>query len=96
MHVGYWLFFWGRSAGDWKVNKEVLDVVGEILTKESHSSKAMDFVPRPGFKVDAGYIRRQLSGIARRLASGDHSYHACQVAIAYKYKDRVKLASEGL
>ncbi|MCU7844604.1 MAG: hypothetical protein KZQ93_12270 [Candidatus Thiodiazotropha sp. (ex Monitilora ramsayi)] len=91
-----WPFFGGRSAGDWKVNKEVLDVIGEMLARESNCSKAMDLVPRPGFRIDAGYIKRQLRDIARRVTSGDHSYYACQIAVSYKYKDRVKLASEGL
>ncbi len=90
------VFFWGRSAGNWSVNKEVLDVIGDMLAKESNCSKAMDLVPRPGFRIDASYIKRQLREIARRVASGDHSYYACQVAVAYKCKDRVKLASEGL
>jgi hypothetical protein len=78
------------------VNKEVLEVIGEMLINESNCSKAMDLVPRPSYRIDARYIKRQLRGIARRVASGDHSYYACQVAVAYKYKDRVKLASEGL
>jgi hypothetical protein len=78
------------------VNKKVLDVFGEMLAKEGHCSKAMDLVPRPGFAVNASYIKRQLRSIARRVSSGGHSYHACKVAVAFKYKDRVKIASEGL
>ena len=89
-------FFWGTSAGNWKVNKKVLELLGEMLAKEGNCSKAMDFVPRPSSSVNASYIKRQLKGIARRMSSGDQSYHACKVAVAFKYKDRVKIASEGL
>jgi hypothetical protein len=88
-------YFWGASAGDWPLNKRVLEVIGEMLSKDKNCSKAMDFVPRPGFAVNANYIRRQLGGIARRLASGDHSYEACKLAIAYAYKGKVKAASMG-
>ena len=90
------VFFCGRSAEDWKVNKEVLEVLAEMLSKENNCSMAMDLVPRPAYRIDASYIKRELGNIARRVASGDHSYYACQVAAAFKYKDRVKLASEGL
>lgn len=89
-------YFWGQSAADWKVNKEVLDVLSEMLTCEGKCSKAMDLVPRPGFRINASYLRRQLAGIARRLAFDGRSYYACKVAVAYKYKERVKIASEGL
>ncbi len=89
-------FFWGKSAGNWKVNKKVLDILGEMLGNEGNCSKAMDLVPRPGFAVNVSYIKRQLNDIARRVSSGSHSYYACKVAVAFKYKDRVKFASEGL
>jgi hypothetical protein len=88
-------YFWGTSAGDWPINKGVLEVIGEMLSKDKNCSKAMDLVPRPGFAVNAGYIRSQLSGIARRITSGDHSYDACRLAIAYQYKGKVKAASMG-
>lgn len=89
------VYFWGTSAGDWPINSKVLEVLGEMLGKDKNCSKAMDFVPRPGFPINASYIRRQLSGIARRITSGDHSYDACRLAIAYQYKGKVKAASMG-
>jgi hypothetical protein len=61
------VYFWGTSAGDWPVNRKVLEVLGEMLSKDKNCSRAMDFVPRPGFVINASHIRRQLSGIARRI-----------------------------
>jgi hypothetical protein len=89
------VYFWGRGAGDWPINKHVLEVLGEMLSKDKNCSKAMDLVPRPGFPIDARYIKRQLRGIARRIISGDHSYEVCKLAIAYRYKGKVKAASMG-
>jgi hypothetical protein len=88
------VFFWGREAENWNINKQVLDLLGEMLGKSEHCSKAMDLVPRPGFPIDAKYIKSQLRGIARRIASGDHSYEICKIFLAANYKSIIRIASE--
>jgi hypothetical protein len=88
------VFFWGREAENWNINKRVLDLLGEMLSKSEHCSKAMDLVPRPGFPVDARYIKSQLRGIARRITSGDHSYEICKTFLAANYKSVIRIAGE--
>jgi hypothetical protein len=88
------VFFWGREADSWNINKRVLDLLGEMLSKSEHCSKAMDLVPRPGFPVDASYIKRQLRDIARRITSGDHSYEICKIFLSANYKSVIRIAAE--
>lgn len=88
------VFFWGREAENWDINKRVLDLLGEMLSKSEHCSKAMDLVPRPGFPVDARYIKSQLRSIARRITSGDHSYEICKTFLAANYKSVIRIAGE--
>jgi len=73
------VFFWGRDADGWRINKRVFELLGEMLGKSEHCTKAMDMVQRPGFPVDARYIKKQLRGIACRLTSGDHTYNMCKI-----------------
>lgn len=80
-------FFWG-------INKRVLDLLGEMLSRNDHCSKALDLVPRPGFPVNASYIKRQLRDIARRITSDDHSYEICKTFLAANYKSVIRIASE--
>lgn len=88
------VFFWGRDAENWRVNTRVLELLGEMLGKSEHCAKAMDIVPRPGFPVDAKYIKKQLQGIARRLMSGDHTYDICRTFLAANYKSAIRIAGE--
>lgn len=88
------VFFWGREAESWTVNERVLGLLGEMLSKSDHCAKAMDLVPRPGFPVNASYIKRQLRNIARRIASGDHSYEICKIFLSANYKSAIKIAGE--
>ncbi len=88
------VYFWGREAEKWEINKRVLDLLGEMLSRNEHCSKALDFVPRPGFPVDASYIKKQLRDIARRITSGDHSYEICRTFLAANYKSAIRIAGE--
>lgn len=88
------VFFWGGEAEGWNINKRVLELLGEMLGKSEHCAKAMDTVPRPGFPVDARYIKKQLRGIARRLTSSDHTYNICKVFLAANYKSVIRIAGE--
>lgn len=90
------VYFWGNSAGNWPINQKVLTLLSEMMSKHKLCSKAMDYVPRPGFPVNLRYIRKQLTAIARRIASGDKSYDICKLTVAYQYKEIVKIASLGL
>jgi len=47
----------------------MLEVINNILSSSKACSKALNYVPRPGF-VDKGYLLRQLRGIARRMTEG--------------------------
>ncbi|OOG26468.1 hypothetical protein B1C78_04730 [Thioalkalivibrio denitrificans] len=88
-------YFFGQEAADWPVNDRVIEKLGEMLMRENTCSAAMNLVPRPGL-VDKDYIKRQLSGIARRILAGDHAYHICKQAVSYGWKRRIQLASQGL
>ncbi len=89
------VYFFGIQAEGWTINDRVIDLIGEMLFKERACSKVMDTVPRPGF-VDRNSVLRQLRGIAQRLASGDHSYAVCRMAIRSGWERVVRLASKGL
>jgi hypothetical protein len=88
------VFFWGREAETWNVNKRVLDLLCEMLSRNEHCSKAMNLVPRAVFPIDARYIKRQLRDIARRITSGDHSDEICKIFLAANYKSVIRIASE--
>jgi hypothetical protein len=88
------IFFWGREAENWNINKRVLDLLGEMLSRNKHISKEMDLVPKPGIPIDARYIKHQLRDIARRLASGDQRFEASKIFLAANYKSVMQKASK--
>ncbi len=89
------VYFFGLHAESWNINENVIEKIGEMLWRDSNCTKVLDLLPRPGI-VDKGYVIRQLRGIARRLASADHSYDICKTAIKYGWERVVYMASEGI
>ncbi len=87
--------FFGQEAAKWPINHRVIDVLGEMLSRNRKCAEVMDLLPRPGF-IDKGYLRRQLQGIARRILSGDKSYRICEIALSSGWKSKIRLASMGL
>jgi len=87
--------FFGQSAANWSINDRVIELIGEMLTKNRKCAEAMDLVPRPGF-VDKNYIKRQLRNLAMRIVSGEKSYRICELFIAEGWKSKTYLASLGI
>ncbi len=87
-------FFGAHVADQITINKVVLEVLGEMLASNERCSRLMDLVPRPsGFRPGLSYIRRQLRDLARRVASNDSSYLACQNIVAASYRTKLARAS---
>lgn len=87
------VYFFGIQAENWTINTRVIELLGEMLNKERACTRVMDTLPRPGM-VDRNYILRQLRSIARRLASGDHSYQLCKLALRLGWERTIRIASQ--
>ncbi len=48
--------FFGQSAENWSINDRVIELIGEMLTKNRKCAEVMGLVPRPGL-VDKNYIK---------------------------------------
>lgn len=86
------VYFWGQQASNWNVTPKTLNVIGKIMTEASTCSRAMDFVPRPGMPLNAGYVRKQLKDIVRRIRGNSGMYAICKSTIARTYKTEIVLS----
>jgi hypothetical protein len=86
-----------QDTSRWDMNERVLEVVSEMIKEAQQCSNAMNYVPRPSYVIDKGYLKRQLRDIARRATNGEREfYDICVKTARYKWKREIELASQGL
>jgi len=86
-----------QDASRWNMNERVLEVVSKMMKEAQQCSDGMNYVPRPSYVIDKGYLKRQLRDIARRATNGEREfYDICAKAARYKWRSEIELASQGL
>jgi hypothetical protein len=92
-------YFWGPNlVTSAQINQHIATVTYEALTQANTCSNAMDLVPRPTYsKPNITYIIKQLSGIGKRIVSGDSDiYNVCKITVSASYRNKIRLALMGL
>ncbi len=85
-----------ETVSNWEMNERVLEVLADAIGRVKTCSRLMDYVPRPMAIPGRGYVRRQLSGIARRARNQDEIYLICREALRYGFRGAFERAGQGV
>lgn len=80
----------------WKMNEELLLVVGNMLQANIACSNAMDHVPRPGVYLNLKDVLKEIEKIANRINTGNNSYEICSISVKNKWRTAAEIAAQGL
>lgn len=90
-------FYGPNIANTIRVNPQVIEILGEMLSSSKTCSRMMDRAPRPSAsKPGIGYMPRQLRDIARRVAANEGVYLSCKNETARRYRTKLEEAGPGL
>ena len=80
---------------DKQVNQQVLEVLATIIRESKHCSNALSWLPSSTVFINAGYLRRILAELARRMTGGYKNIQHCLMGAARNHRLPMELAKSG-